>query len=282
MKQEQLVGRLPLTNSGELQTFFFGVGSASAIKHFQNNFVIIKGNQHISVDLGNKSQLALEHIAGLKMTDIEFFLPTHSHADHVGGIETFALDSRYVGIPRLGKEKPSVIITEEYQRILWDDTLRGGICFNEREEENKRNLCFGDYFNVIRPIWKQKQPREIWELDLGGIHLEIFRTKHVPDSAETWETSFVSYGLFVDGHVFISCDTRFDIDLINMYASRSSVMFHDVQFFNGGVHASLDELRTLPAEIKAKMYLMHYGDNWETQDITGFAGLAQQGVIYTP
>lgn len=84
-----------------------------------------------------------------------------------------------------------------------------------------------------------------------------------------------------DGHVFISCDTRFDRELIDLYAERSSIMFHDCQFFKGGVHASLEELKTLPPKIKEKMYLMHYGDNWEIQDISEFAGLAQQGVIYT-
>jgi len=282
MKKIPLTGKLSLTNKGELQIFFIGVGSAFASLNFQTNFIIVKGNQHLLVDFGNKSQIALEQVAGLKTTDIEFFLPTHSHSDHVGGIETIALMSRYVGVPILKRTKPTMIITEEYQRVLWDNTLRGGICFNEREEENKRNLSFGDYFQVIRPTWKQHQPREIFEVNLGGISLEIFRTKHIPDNASNWETSFVSYGLFIDGHVFISCDTKFDIDLINMYADSSTVMFHDVQFFDGGVHAPLNELKKLPAEIKEKMYLMHYGDNWESQDITGFAGLTQQGIIYQP
>lgn len=282
MIQQKLSGQLPLKNAGKLQIFFIGVGSAFASRNFQTNFIIVKGDQHLLVDFGNKAQIALEQVAFLKTTDIDFFLPTHSHSDHVGGIETIALMSRYVGIPICKHPKPTIIITEEYQRILWDDTLRGGISFNEREEENKRNLSFGDYFNVLRPTWKQHQPREIYEVNIGEIQLEIFRTKHIPDNADNWETSFVSYGLLVDGHVFISCDTRFDRDLIDLYAERSSVMFHDCQFFKGGMHASLEELRTLPPQIKEKMYLMHYGDNWETQDISEFAGLAQQGVIYTP
>lgn len=57
-------------------------------------------------------------------------------------------------------------------------------------------------------------------------------------------------------------------------------MFHDVQFCPGAVHAPLNDLKTLPAEIKAKMWLMHYADNWQSQEIKDFAGWTQQGVRY--
>jgi hypothetical protein len=108
----------------------------------------------------------------------------------------------------------------------------------------------------------------------------MFRTNHIPEQSTAWEASFISYGLFVDDHVFISMDTKFDEDLLDLYADRSTVMFHDVQFFPGAVHAYLEELKTLPKEIKSKMHLMHYADNYDEQDITGFAGWAEQGAIY--
>ncbi len=57
-------------------------------------------------------------------------------------------------------------------------------------------------------------------------------------------------------------------------------MFHDVQFFPGAVHAPLSELATLPAAMRDKMLLVHYADNWQEQDISGFAGWARQGVLY--
>ncbi len=60
-----------------------------------------------------------------------------------------------------------------------------------------------------------------------------------------------------------SGDTRFDQDLIDLYAPRSEWMFHDVQFFPGAVHAPLNDLRTLPAEVKGKMLFIHYADNWQ-------------------
>lgn len=46
------------------------------------------------------------------------------------------------------------------------------------------------------------------------------------------------------------------------------------------VHASIDELRTLDKSIRDKMLLMHYSDDYEGQDTTGFMGLAFEGVRY--
>lgn len=269
---------LSLKNDGKLEVFFIGVGSAFASTLHQTNFLIIKGQTHIMVDFGMSGPTALLQTAKLMPENIEVILPTHSHADHVGGIECLGLKNRYVGMRFLNKPKIKMIIGEEYQRILWDYTLRGGMQYNE--VENGKNLDFGDYFDVVRPIWKTFQPREIFELDFEGIHLEIFRTNHYPQQSDDWQTAFVSFGLFIDGRVFISGDTQFDPELIDLYADRSEVMFHDVQFFPGAVHAPLQDLKSVPAEIKAKMHLMHYSDDWAKQDISGFAGWAWQEIRY--
>lgn len=281
MKVEELKGKLSLKNSGELQVVFIGVGSAFAKKNKQNNFLIIKGDTHILVDFGAKGQDALLEATGLDLTDIEVLLPTHSHSDHIGGIEALALMNRYVGQKFMKKSKLKMVITEEYQRILWEDSLKGGMERNEELDEKPR-LYFTDYFDIIRPKWKTHQPRETFEVQVGDIHLELFRTKHIPEGCSSWEDSFVSYGMLIDGHVFISGDTRFDQDLIDLYKNRASVMFHDVQLFEPeNVHATLDSLRVLPPEVKEKMLLMHYGDNWEEHDVSDFAGWAKAGMVYS-
>jgi ribonuclease BN (tRNA processing enzyme) len=271
---------LDLKTDGELQVFFLGVGSAFAQKHNQLNLLLIKGDSHICVDFGMTGPRALAETAGLKPFDVEVLLPTHSHADHIGGIECLALTNRYFGQRVMGKDKLKMIINEDYQRVLWTHSLQGGLEYNEKDLDTAQKLDFSDFFDVIRPTWKTMQPREIYEVEHGGIKIELFRTNHIPEQSKKWETSFISYGMFIDDHVFISMDTKFDQELIDMYADRSSVMFHDVQFFPGAVHAYLEDLKTLPDEIKRKMYLMHYGDNFDEQDISGFAGWAEQGVIY--
>lgn len=120
-----------LTNDGHLEIFFIGVGSAFAQNLNQTNFLIIKGDKHIMVDFGMTGPQALKQTAGLDAVEIECILPTHSHADHVDGIECLVLLNRYVGQRFQGKPMLKMIIPEEYQRILWDRTLRGGLEYNE-------------------------------------------------------------------------------------------------------------------------------------------------------
>ncbi|OQX27752.1 MAG: hypothetical protein BWK80_03720 [Desulfobacteraceae bacterium IS3] len=280
MRQVKLTRKLSLKNSGELELLFIGTGSAFAKAFNQTNFLIIKGDTHIMVDFGMTGPRALNEVAKLETTDIEVLLPTHSHSDHVGGIEALALMNRYVGRKFLKKPKLTMIINEDYQRVLWTHTLQGGLEWNEKGIDASEKLQFSDFFQVIRPRWKAHQPREIFEADVNEIHLEIFRTNHIPEQATSWEASFISYGLYIDKRVFISGDTQFDPDLIHLYADRSEVMFHDVQFFPGAVHAPLQDLKTLAPEIKQKMYLVHYSDDWKNQDISGFAGWCEQGVSY--
>ena len=271
---------LPLkNNTDQLWVFFIGTGSAFAEKHFQTNFLLVKGDTHILVDFGATGQRALLETALLKPTDIRVVLPTHSHADHVGGLECLALMNRYVGQRYMQHPKTKLIATPEYQRVLWDYTLRGGLEWNEKDESSGQRLGLHDFFDVITPVWKTNQPREIWTIDVGPIHMELFRTKHIPEGSGGWADSFISYGMCIDGKVFVSADSRFDPDLIGMY-DHCEAFFHDVQFFPGAVHAPLSDLKTLPEGIKKRMLLMHYADNWQQQNVSDFAGFAEQGVIY--
>jgi ribonuclease BN (tRNA processing enzyme) len=265
--------------SDKLSLYFLGVGSAFALKNNQTNLLIVKGDKHVMVDFGMSGPRALSEVLGLKVTDIETVLPTHSHADHVGGFEGIALMNRYVGQRFMKKPKVQMIINEEYQRELWTHTLQGGL---ERNEEcaKGQKMQFTDYFDVVRPQWQANSPREIYAVDHGDIHLEIFRTNHIPEQSSDWESSFISYGMLIDEQVFFSGDTKFDHTLIEMYEGRAKYFFHDVQFFPGAVHAPLADLKTIPGCVKQAMYLMHYSDDFEKQDISGFAGWARQGVGY--
>ncbi len=270
--------KLSLTNKGELSLFFVGVGSAFARKHYQNNLLIIKGKDHLLIDCGTRCSQALFDL-GLKFTDIDNFLITHSHADHIGGLEEASLVNRY-----FAKKKATMIITGTYQNILWDMSLKGGSSFSE--EKDGAFLSLADFWNIKRPRWLLNYPRETFETEVGSINIKMFRTKHVPEKSESWEKSFWSCGIIIDDRIMFTSDTRFDADLIESYDKifHFEKIFHDCQFFTGGVHASLEELKELPAEIKSRMHLTHYGDNWEDfeEKISeyGFAGLGQQWVFY--
>jgi ribonuclease BN (tRNA processing enzyme) len=279
MKIQKLESKpVALTNDGKLSLFFVGVGSAFSKRNYQTNMLIIKGNDHLLVDCGTKTPQAFYEL-GMQITDIRNFFITHSHADHVGGLEEVMLNNRYVIY-----KKPTIIVNDMYQHILWDDSLRGGSGFNE--EETGKLLGFADLWLIIRPRWLPNYPRETYEADIGSINIKIFRTIHIPDTSSSWETAFWSSGLVIDDKIMFTSDTKFDKALLDDFDRRFNfeLIFHDCQFFTGGVHASLDELSTLPKGLKKKIVLMHYGDNWEkfeekTKEF-GFFGLAKQWHFY--
>jgi ribonuclease BN (tRNA processing enzyme) len=270
-----------LHNDGALEVFFLGCGSAFSRLHKQNNYLIVKGDTHVLVDLGMTGPSALRENAGLGMTDIQQVLLTHSHADHVGGLELLALTNRYLGVPRMGKSKLKLLTTREYGPLLWSESLAGGLAHNERRPDGSE-LSLEDYFDIsyFEPLPEEADGRPRFSLKVGDLDLELFRTMHIPDSAVDCRDSAISYGLFIDGKVFVSGDTRFDPALIRHYEQRAQVMFHDAQFMRGGVHACVEELRRLPTDIKKRMYLMHYGDDWKSHDASEFAGWTTERTVY--
>ncbi len=263
-----------LANDGHLALFFLGVGSAFTKRHFQTNLLIIKGDDHLMVDFGSKAPQAVYEL-GLPLTDIRNFLITHSHADHIGGLEEVMLVNRYVR-----REKPKIVINPTYQALLWDMSLRGGSAFNE--EHSGKALSFADLWDILRPRQLDSYPRETHEANVGSLNIKFYRTMHIPDNPVNWQSSFWSCGILIDDRVMFTSDTRFDRDLIDSFEAlfEPEIIFHDCQFYTGGVHAGIDELNTLPPTIKRKMMLVHYGDDWEKNrsKVTkfGFKGLTKQ------
>jgi ribonuclease BN (tRNA processing enzyme) len=270
--------KLSFSRRDDLRLFFVGTGSAFSKVLNQTNLLILKGDDHLLVDCGTKTPQALFNL-GCPLSSIHNFFITHTHADHIGGIEEVCLTSRY-----MKKKKPVIYIPEYFENILWDYSLAGGCAYNERT--GGKFLTFGDFWDIKRPAWISGQPRETWEVNAGSINLKLFRTMHIPDSSVSWEDSFPSFGLVIDGKILFTSDTRFDPDLIRDYGSQKKIqaIFHDCQLFTGGVHASLEELSTLPKEIKAKTFLMHYQDGWEKSvpaaEKAGFAGFTRQNSYY--
>jgi len=241
-----------------LTIFLIGVGSAFAKTLYQTNFLIMKGPDWFLVDCGPRCTWGLI-AAGVPMIDINTYHVTHSHNDHIGGLEEVMMMGRYAY-----RKKPNIIITEEYEKILWEESLKGGSTYSE--EKNGKYLEFSDFWNVVRPLKSDGFTRQTWEANVGGINLKMPRTKHIPDSTPGWETSAWSTALILDNKVMLTSDTRFDQDLLEEFDGKFNleVIFHDCQLFTGGVHSSIDELSALPLKLRKKIILTHYGDNWQT------------------
>ncbi|MFO8064649.1 MAG: MBL fold metallo-hydrolase [Spirochaetota bacterium] len=248
--------KLPLTNKGQLSILFVGSGSAFTKKNYQNNIIIVKGDDHIMIDCGTRAPEALSRL-GRPIGDIRNFYITHSHADHVGGLEEVMLTNRYIT-----RSRPHIYIPAHYETTLWEHSLRGGAEHNERHEGE--GLGFDDFWVAHRPTERPDLPRNATEVQIGEINLKTFRTRHFPEQATSWEDAFYSVGLVIDDRVLFSGDTQYDEELLTTMDELYSpeVIFQDVQFFTGGIHAGIKEINGLPRHMRDRMYLMHYPDSW--------------------
>ena len=200
------VKKVPLSTNGELSIYFIGCGSAFAKTLKQNNILVAKGDRNILIDCGGTCSQSLYEV-GVSLPEIDTYLITHSHADHIGGLEEVHMMGRYV----LNK-KPTMIINKAYEKILWEQSLRGG-----SEMSEKKPLGFKDLWTIIRPEKLKKMPRETYEVTVDNINIKMPRTAHFPDSAKSWRESAWSCGVIFDDKIFFTSDTRFDPSLIKDY-----------------------------------------------------------------
>jgi ribonuclease BN (tRNA processing enzyme) len=267
---------------GRLELSFLGVGAAFATTMLQSNLLVVKGRTHLMIDLGGRASAAL-HAAGLSALDVENLAVTHSHADHVGGIEEWCLKARYAS-PRAngvaGAYRPRLYVTAEYARILWDATLRGGL-------EHGAGSCAGarmsleDYVE-LRPCGPVAgYGRPVFRAAVGegadAIDLKLMRTTHIPGCPFDSPDAFYSVGALLDDRVLVSGDTLFDEALVEEFGAAADAIFHDCQEFRGGVHASYGELAALRPALKEKMFLYHLSDGEKaafSPEADGFAGWA--------
>lgn len=269
--------KINLKNDGRLSLFFIGTGSAFVKDNFQNNFLIIKGNDHILVDCGTLCPFALETRYNTKITEIDNVILTHPHADHIGGVEEMALMDKYVR-----KRTVNIIIPPEFKKKLWNESLRGGIQYSEHGK-----MHFDDYFNELPVLQIQKKPFKMFHTTLGSIDLTLFRTRHVCTKLDSFKNSQQSYGLIIDEKILFTGDTQFNENQLRFLLSKYKnieCIFHDcdISGYSAGVHASYEQLCTLPPDIRKKTYLCHYNNAVNSVDaiVDGFAGLAKPGVYY--
>ncbi|MCS7459366.1 MBL fold metallo-hydrolase [Paenibacillus doosanensis] len=224
-----------------LQIQMIGTGSAFSKKYYNNNALITVDGSMLLVDCGATAPQAL-HKLNIPLDRIDAILITHIHADHVGGMEEFAFRLKYAY-----KKKTRLYVPSAIADSLWNHSLRGGL---ENLAEGMSGL--DDYFDVV--LLDEGEASAVFP----NLQVELIRTEHIPAKP--------SYSLFINDMLFYSADCKFDAELLTrLYEHRGCrYIMHDCQLSSPGlVHASLDELLTLPPELQRTVHLMHYDDTME-------------------
>lgn len=255
---------------------FIGVGSAFSLKNYHSNMLLestrvagVTGvteslTERMLIDCGGTAQMAL-HELGFNAFDIDDLYISHQHADHIGGMEWLCF-SRYFGQNR--KCLPDLYLNEKLAASLWNDSLRGGMRSHQGVV-----LELDSFFTRVHRVGRNKS------FNWGGANFTPVQTVHVMDGYEI----VPSYGLLINtdkGEAFLTTDTQFCPRQIEDFYQRAWIIFQDCEAapYKSGVHAHYSDLKTLPPEIKGKMWLYHYPD-YELPDAKadGFAGFITKG-----
>ncbi len=255
---------------------FLGTGSAFTLANYHSNMLLDVDGRRLLIDAGGDVRFSLRD-AGHAVGDIEALYVSHLHADHIGGVEWLALSTYFN--PALSR--PLLFINEKMSEELWLNSLKGGLGTLQNQ------IAHLETYFVTSPIGRNMG------FDFAGLHIQTVQTVHYMDGYEI----VPSYGLLIptpapapgfapgsnSGMIFLTTDTQFTPGHLMAFYQKATIIFHDCETGKNrsGIHAHYEELKTLPEEIRAKMWLYHYQDgDLPDARADGFAGFVARGQVF--
>lgn len=231
------------------------LGTGSAMSNTRNNtsLALETANKLVLIDCGFTTPRVLrEKNYTNKITDV---LITHTHADHIGGLEVFAFE-RYFS----NTKKPNIhLASKQFQKLLWEQGLSAGMSKTSNSRGEPLSMKLESYFVAHNGT----------KVDIAGLPpITYIPTKHIPGKE--------CYAIQIGKDIYYSGDTT------QLPPNTARIIIQDCQNTKRSstdIHINYDKLKnSLPKHIRAKSYLIHIDDtfNQEVQQ-DGFAEVLQDG-----
>lgn len=278
---------------------------------WQSNFLVefdqrnIRGDDspfRLIIDFGSDVRHALTR-TGLDFKDIDAYYVSHPHDDHIGGVEGIALKTFFN--PFFTKKKANWLSGENIIDKITYKAARGQLY---KIPKDAKPLMYG-HRDILQALWQSAKPGLLTLQQVREVTLDTyFHTREMVeneplifrDGKKTWHAYIVlsmhvvsgdstmpSYGLIFESEdkvVFFPTDTQFMVPpQLRGHYMKSDYIFHDTETspFPSGVHTRVEELKTLPEDLKKKMILYHYDATLPPQIDEGeFHDVAVAGSTY--
>ena len=253
---------------------FLGVGGAFApLSKGHSNMLITSNKKHMLIDCGGSIQFSLKDEFKIDPRDIDAIWISHLHSDHIGSLEWFAFYRHF--LPKkdsLGNViKPKLFMVHTLMDELWETSLKGGL-----QSVEGKVMHLTNYFDCI-PVMGNTNFE--WE----GFTMTPVQTLHVMSGYMFKE----SFGLLMKNKAsgkstFVTTDTQFSPYQLRVFYEQADQIFHDTETlpYKSNVHAHYLDLKTLPAETRAKIWMYHYAEIIPTFKEDGFQGFVTKGQVF--
>jgi ribonuclease BN (tRNA processing enzyme) len=238
----------PAGVDGGLRVLCLGVGDAHSARWYSSSLALQAEGSWLLFDCAHPIRKALREAADaagltLDVGDFAAVLLSHLHADHASGLEGWGFYSFFaLGRPAVVLAHPEVIAP------IWDRHLAAtmGTLLPVPGSGAEPVVMSPEQYFAFRPL------DETRPVDLGPFSIECRRAAHpIPTFAMRIRAAGRCLGL--------SADTSYDPGLIDWLAPADLIV-HET---NVGIHTPYAALAALPADLRARMRLIHYPDDFD-------------------
>jgi ribonuclease BN (tRNA processing enzyme) len=249
----------------EVRLIPLGVGNAFTARFYTTCMVLGVDDTWLLIECPHPVRKMLREAteaAGmpLDLDKIDVVLLSHLHADHCSGIEDYGYYS-YYGLNRRAR----IAMHPDVSLRLWDGLLAAGMGYVRDEPGGPMVVKrLDDYYELT-------SLSDTASVTIGPFAIECRPTVHsIPTTA---------FRIRAGGRVLgFSGDTTFDPALIEWLGAADLVVHEATTESDSPVHTPYKRLAGLPAEVRAKMRLIHYPDDFDAE--TSLIEPLRQGCCY--